>query len=155
MFTCGAVSIRLLLVVTCRYSGISLFRYTVLLHPSGLVLCDVPQRRVFCARDFHEREYFVSCVRIVFGQRLCRAAYTSPVKLSALFRRVTADICVVFVTIRRKICVCQEFFVPLRSILNKRKRALHINKHYYYSHSKKKSGKLILVELGKCISRQA
>ena len=37
------------------------------------------QSRVFCARDFQSCEYFVSCVRIVSGQRLNRAAYTSPV----------------------------------------------------------------------------
>ena len=33
-----------------------------------------------------------------------------------------------------------------------RRHNIIINKHYYYSHSKKKSGKLILVELGQCIS---
>ena len=139
MFTCGAVSIWLL-VVTCRYSGIPIFRYTVSLHsawlsfeisssrgldvssPTSLLFCALrcPAELVFCARDFYEREYFVSCVRIVFGQRLCRAAYTSPVKLSALFRRVTADICVVFVIIRRKICLCQYFFVILQRLSEKK-----------------------------------
>ena len=57
-----------------RYTVMPLYRFATFIRFSAL---RCPAELVSCARDFYEREYFVSCVRIVSGRRLYRAAYTS------------------------------------------------------------------------------
>ena len=55
-----------------RYTVIPLYRFATFIIRFSALRC--PAELVSCARDFYEREYFVSCVRIVSEQRLIRAA---------------------------------------------------------------------------------